>query len=312
MAQQILKSNQSIRRVIEVIRANREVSRRQIAAETGLSTPSVTRLVNELVHADLLLVDESAVTEGAGPGRPASAVRINPNCGCVIGVDVGEHFIQAALGDMNYQIHAKAQISTKAEQGGDVTCGNIVKVVEEVIASYDSQSGGTPALRAITVGVPGTIDPGSSTVVKAPMIKDWSDYDLKGRLKDRLPRVPLRIENDINAAAIGEYSVGVAQGHDNFVFASMRRGIGAGIFIDGKLYRGNAGFAGEMGKMVWDPEFRFSSASGLGHLELICGEDAVASRVERNAIDLAGEDSCLLYTSPSPRDRTRSRMPSSA
>ena len=106
----ILQANQSNQRVIEVIRANREVNRRRIASETGLSLPSVTRLVNEIVDLGYLEVNESTMNEGAGPGRPASVVRLNPTCGCVIGVDVGEHLIQAALGNMSGEIIAESKI----------------------------------------------------------------------------------------------------------------------------------------------------------------------------------------------------------
>ena len=286
------QTNQSNQRVIEVIRANREVSRRRISSVSGLSVPSVTRLVNELVGSGYLKVSESTMTVGAGRGRPASIVSLNPTCGYVIGVDVGEHFIQAALGDMNVGVINELQVPTDAAQGSDATCSKIVDAIKEVLAfnsSVDAES--VPPLRAITIGVPGTIDPISSKVVKAPMIKGWSDFDLKSKLKDRLPKVPLRIENDINAAAIGEYSVGVAQDHDNFVFASMRGGIGAGIFIDGQLYRGNAGFAGELGKMVFDPDFQFSPTEGLGNLESICGEATVAETASQKGIVLGAGQS---------------------
>ena len=286
------QTTQGNQRVIEVIRANREVNRRRISSEAGLSVPSVTRLVNELVDSGYLEVTESTTVEGAGPGRPASIVSLNPTCGCVVGVDVGEHLIQVALGDMNGEIVAESQTPTDAEQGGDVTCSNIVRAIEEVLAFYDSAPPETvPPLRAITIGVPGTIDPISSKVVKAPMINGWSDFDLKAKLIDHLPQTILRIENDINAAAIGEFAVGVAQNHHSFVFASMRRGIGAGIFIDGQLYRGNAGFAGELGKMVFDPDFHFSSADGLGNLESICGEDTIAERAQEREVTLAAGES---------------------
>ena len=281
------QTNQSNQRVIEVIRAYREISRRRISSVSGLSVPSVTRLVNELVDSGYLKVNESMMVEGAGPGRPASFVSLNPSCGSVIGVDVGEHFIQVALGDMNGRILKESRMPTDAEQGGNVTCSKIVQAIDEVLASNDSsQTETAPPLRAITIGVPGTIDPVTSKIVIAPMINGWSDFDLKASLKDRLPQVSLRIENDINAAAIGEYAVGVAKDHNNFVFASMRGGIGAGIFIDGQLYRGNAGFAGELGKMVFDPDFHFSPTDGMGNLESICGESTVAATLNERGIDL--------------------------
>ena len=287
MASAIRKTNQSTHRIIEVIRVNREVSRRLISSETGLSTPSVTRLVNELVAAKILQVTESTMIEGSGPGRPASVVKIEPNCGCVIGVDVGEHVIQVSLGDMSGDVKVESQLPTDAELGNERTCDNIVRAIDEILSLHGSQHPeSVPPLRAITIGVPGTIDPVSSRVVNAPLIKGWTDFDLKGELRSRLPNVALRIENDINAAAIGEYAFGVGHGSDNFVFASMRRGIGAGIFIEGKLYRGNSGFAGEMGKMVFDSNFEFSSSSGLGHLESICGEDSIVESTKQRGIDL--------------------------
>jgi len=125
---------------------------------------------------------------------------------------------------MNGNILAESQKSTDAEQGGDVTCENIAVAVDEVLAEHRSLGKQDQPLRAITIGAPGTIDPVSSSVVKAPMINGWSNFDLKGKLRERLPFVPLRIENDNNAAAIGEYAVGVAKGVDNFVYASIRRG----------------------------------------------------------------------------------------
>ena len=170
MSTDIFRPNQSARHIIEAVRANGEISRRLIAKETGLSTPSVTRLINGLVSADFLQVDDSLSLEGAGPGRPASIIKLNPDCGCIIGVDVGEHVIQVALADMNGNILAESQKPTDAEEGGDVTCKNIAAGVDEVLAEHHALGKPDQRLRAITIGAPGTIDPVSSKVVKAPMI----------------------------------------------------------------------------------------------------------------------------------------------
>ena len=279
-------SNQSNQNVIEVVRAHREVSRRIIAAETGLSTPSVTRLVNELVESGVLVVQESTTVDGAGPGRPASVVKLNPNFASAIGVDVGEYVIQAALGDLSGDIKLTSRQPAEAEKGGDETIGNIASAVRELLEAHSGSHGETAPLRAITVGVPGTVDPITSQVVKAPLICGWEKLALKEELESQFPEIEIRIVNDINAAAIGEYAHGVAQGCDNFVFASIRRGIGAGIFIDGQLYRGHAGFAGEMGKMVFDSAFRFSHGDGLGYLETTCGEDPIVERARQSGVML--------------------------
>ena len=131
-------NNHSISRVIEVIRTHREVNRRLIARETGLSTPSITRLVNELILADILSVSESATAEGAGPGRPASVVKLNRNYCCAIGVDVGEHAIQLALGDMGGNIQLTSRLSSDADQGSNATFSNIVQSIESIRKLHES------------------------------------------------------------------------------------------------------------------------------------------------------------------------------
>ena len=285
-------ANQSCLKVIEAIRAKREVSRRAIATETGLSTPSITRLVNELMDAKVLSVHESTTVDGAGPGRPASVVKLNPSYCCAIGVDVGEHVIQAALGDMSGKIQLTSRMPTDADKDADATFLNLINGIKDILELYKSGiDGPAPPLRAITVGVPGTVDPVTSLVVNAPKIKGWVDFDLKGRIAEEIPDVEIRIVNDINAAAIGESAHGVAMGFNNFVFASVRRGIGAGIFIDGQLYNGSSGFAGEMGKMVFDTEFDFSASEGNGHLETICGEDPLMERAAARGVTMVTTDS---------------------
>ena len=292
-------ANQSFLKVIEAIRAKREVSRRTIAVETGLSTPSITRLVNELMDAKVLSVHESSTVDGAGPGRPASVVKLNPNYCCAIGVDVGEHVIQAALGDMSGKVQLTSRMPTDADKDADATFQNLINGIKDIVELYKSGIDGlAPPLRAITVGVPGTVDPITSLVVNAPKIKGWVDFDLKGRIAKEIPDVEIRIVNDINAAAIGESAHGVAMGYNNFVFASVRRGIGAGIFIAGQLYKGSSGFAGEMGKMVFDTDFDFSASEGNGHLETICGEDPLMEQAATRGV--------AMETTGSARPRLRS------
>jgi predicted NBD/HSP70 family sugar kinase len=285
-------NNQSISRVIEVIRIHREVSRRLIAKETGLSTPSITRLVNELISAGILSVGESSEGEGAGPGRPASVVKLEPNYCCVIGVDVGEHVTQTAIGDMSGTIKHSSQTPLNAEVGGTVALTSILNAINEIRDLYAATfSDEVPPLKAITVGVPGTVDPKSFRVVKAPLVNGWTDFDLKEQLEAKIPDVSIRIVNDINAAAIGESALGVAKGFDDFVFVSVRRGIGAGIFINGKLFQGHAGFAGELGKMVFDPDFKYSDVKGMGHLETLYGEAPMLEQAIERGVKFETSDS---------------------
>ena len=258
---------QSLRRVIDVIRENGSISRRGIAESTGLSTPSITRLVNELIDAQILQVVGSSEQPAAGPGRPASSVTFNPLFGSSIGVDVGEHTIRAAIGDMGGKIQLTRQ--ARLERGdGQKSFDCLADLIREIRKQFESDfDEAVPPLRAITVCVPGTVDPNSSVVKQAPNIPGWKDFPIKELLQKEFPSIHVRIENDVNAAAIGEWAYGRAQGKDNFVFVSFRGGIGAGVFINGQLFRGHGGFAGEVGKLVFDPGFAYSDAAGLGDFE---------------------------------------------
>ena len=136
MASSSKTSNQSVARVIEVIREHREVSRRLIAKETGLSTPSITRLVNELIEARILSVNESHQNGSAGPGRPASVVKLNAAHCCAIGVAIGEQQIQTALGDLSGRIQLSTKCPTLAERGGQCTAEKVLQSIHEIRDMY--------------------------------------------------------------------------------------------------------------------------------------------------------------------------------
>ncbi len=264
----------SLRRVIDVIRENHAVSRRSIADATGLSTPSITRLVNELIDAGILQVVENGEPTTPGPGRPASSVMLNPPFASSIGVDVGEHTIRAGIGDMGGKIQLTRQMQLDLGDRGR-SFASLVRIIRDLKQQFEAGVVEAPPLRAITVCVPGAVDPGSSVVKLAPNIPGWVNFPVKDLLQTEFPSIHVRVENDVNAAAIGEWADGRAHGKENFVYLSFRAGIGAGIFINGKLFRGHSGFAGEVGKLVFDPEFQFSESSGLGHLEILASEGPI-------------------------------------
>jgi len=277
----------SLRRVIEVIRESRSISRRGIAAATGLSTPSITRLVNELIEAHILKVVENGEPATPGPGRPASSVTLNPSFGSSIGVDVGEHTIRAGIGDMGGKIQLTRQMQLEVgEEDQSFAC--LVNVIRDLKKQFEEELGeAAPPLRAITVCVPGAVDPGSSVIKFAPNIPGWKNFPAKELLQKEFPSIHVRVENDVNAAAIGEWSGGRAQGKGSFVYMSFRAGIGAGIFINGRLFRGYSGFAGELGKLVFDPKFQFSESSGLGHLETLASEGPVIEHATARGVALS-------------------------
>ncbi|MEX2534419.1 MAG: ROK family transcriptional regulator [Trueperaceae bacterium] len=293
-------ARQNVQSVIETIRKSRSVNRRAIARETGLSAPTVTRIISDLLAAGVVRASDGEATGKSGPGRPAGLVSLEPNLGFIVGVDVGEHTIRVALGDLTGRIVATRRVPSVAREGGHLTFQNLIGAIEDALAEANgSRHEDASPILGITVGVPGTVDRESEIVLDAPNIRRWRNYPLNQLLQERYPRASVRVENDVNMAAVGEAAFGVGRDYRDFVFVSFRQGIGAGIWLNGELYRGGTGMAGELGFMAFDPAFDYSQSAGLGYLETLFGEQALLERAGATAVAADEQDG---KSDPSLRD----------
>jgi glucokinase len=162
--------------------------------------------------------------------------------GLTIGVDVGGTKIAAGVVDENGEILARTRVPTPADPQWAV--GAIADAVKELRAQYE--------VTAVGVGAPGYIDRERSTVLMAPNI-NWENEPLKARIED-LVHLPTVIENDANAAAWGEFRFGAAVRHNDMIMITVGTGIGGGIVLDGRMYRGSFGVAGEIGHLNMVPD----------------------------------------------------------
>ena len=166
----------------------------------------------------------------------------------VLAVDLGGTHLRAALIDQDGTIHSRARRRTPSSAVGDDIVGAIVEVArecEEVFASGDSY-------KAISVVVPGSVNLAAGTVVKAPNLPALDGFPLRSALAKALGR-PVILENDANAAAVGEMWRGAARGHRAIVCVTLGTGVGGGIILDGRLWRGVNDSAAEVGHMSVDP-----------------------------------------------------------
>jgi len=211
-----------------------------------------------------LLKDEILVFRN---GRAKLA--LNPNLGHVIGIDLGASHLHFALADFRGEILDEYIAKIRPEDGPQPMIEQIRAGIHALAARHKEQG----RLKALAIGVPSAVDAERGVVSFANNLPGWTDIHL-GRALERSFRIPVFLENDANMAAIGEHWRGVAQGVDNFVFVAIGTGIGSGVFIDGKLYRGHSGWAGELFRMNiewqrWQEDFGDtgnleSHASGMG------------------------------------------------
>jgi glucokinase len=185
-----------------------------------------------------------------------------------VGVDVGEVNIRAALADMSGLLLAKATKPTEASLGIQHVLDRVVAAVGEVCSSAGKRAA------ALEIGYPGVINSDTGRVYGAPHIPGSEGFPILDTLKQRIPEAHLGIENDINLAALGECWRG-AGGHyreDGVVaFLSFRTGIGAGVVINGQLFRGASGGAGEVGYLCGDPQFSLATPDSPGWMETKAG-----------------------------------------
>jgi predicted NBD/HSP70 family sugar kinase len=265
------------RTVLELIQHGGATSRAQIARKSGLSKPTVSLALGSLVEAGLVH-EVGRATGGKGPS--AVLYELNPGAGWVVGIDVGAHWLRAAAADITGAIVARVDQRARSR-----SAGQLVQQIGHVAQEVASEAGlRWSQVTHATVGSSGVLDPSRGLLAHAPNLPGWGRQGLVGAIRDELGTA-VSFENDVNLAALGERSHGAGRNVENFVFLWVGTGVGMGIVINGELYRGAGGAAGEIGYMPVgegnpsDPRFR-----RRGMLEEWAGASAVTRAARASAL----------------------------
>ena len=190
----------------------------------------------------------------------------------VAAVDLGGTNIRVGLVSEDGAVSGRRDCSTPDH--GD----QVVEAIGELLQTVIGASQFRP--EAVGIGSPGLVDAESGTVVIAPNIAAFRNRAISGPVSQRLG-IDVFLENDASAAAIGEHRFGAGRGARHLLHATLGTGIGGGIVIDGRLYRGARGFAGEIGHMVIDPSGPRCACGSRGCLEAIVSGVAFAARARK-------------------------------
>lgn len=213
------------------------VSRAQLAAETGLNKSTISSLVEELMA--LGLVHETG-QNSAGAGRPATLLEVNPRVGGIIGVELGVDFVAVALVD--FMGRTLWREKTSADPEFEKTLNQTFGLVQGAIRAARELS---LSLLGLGLATPGTVDLNEGMLIFAPNLH-WHNVPLR-RLFAEQTSLRVFVENDANAAAVAEHLFGIARQSTDYIFVFAGVGIGGGFFLNGALYRGKNGYAGEIG-----------------------------------------------------------------
>jgi len=259
------------------------ISRAHLTEISGLNKSTVGSLLAQLQSWGL--VRETGMS-GQRPGRPGVLIDVNPDAGRLIGTEIGVGFISVVVTDMKANVLWRRKIET-TDAGQRLTDASQTEVLEQaegLVQEAISQATSCDCrLFGIGLGVPGLVDHTTGTLLFAPNLR-WSNVPLR-ELWGRRFGVPVVVENEANAAALGEQMLGVARQVDNFVYLSAGVGLGGGLVIGGKLYGGMGGFAGEVGHMTLEPEGPQCNCGNRGCWETLVGPTAIVRRVRQAAVE---------------------------
>ena len=202
-----------------------------------------------------------------------------------LSADLGGTQLRVALVDREGALHERYATDTLAQQGREAVVNNLVRALGHVAGMVDRAS-----MVGIGVSMPGPIDPDDGTVYNPPNLPGWGIYSAKDRVEKALG-MQASFANDASLAALAEHAYGAGRGHKDMIYLTVSTGIGGGIIIDGRLYGGHKGFAGELGHITIDREGRLCNCGNRGCLEAQASGTAVA-RIANERL-ASGEESVL-------------------
>ena len=262
--------------VIEAIRTNGALSRAAIARLTALSTQTISNIVEELEREQLLRAQ--ATLKGAR-GQPAVPYSINPDGGYSIGLQLDHQLAVGVITDLSGTVRARIERPVDRPTPAQAM-PLLAAIAGDLMRKFRFDRA---RLLGIGMAMPGPFDVEGMTSVGPTALPGWQDFPIAEELQ-RLTGIPVTVENDATAAAIGERLYGVARNLGSFVYLFIGTGLGAGLFLDGHLYKGSRHNAGEIGHMIVKP----------GGLECGCGKRGCLERY----VSLRAAYECLEIPDP--------------
>jgi len=269
--EKVRKVNRSL--VLNTLRLHAPASRAEVANITGLTRGTVSNIVNVLIEDGLVHEDK---LQDSKIGRPSVALGLSPEGGAVVGVEIGVDFISVLLTNFVAKPLWEVRSQTNPSQSQTDIINQAEKYIDQAL-SIAKEQGLRPL--GIGVGVPGLVNILQGNLIVAPNLH-WRNVPLRLIWNQRF-HLPIYIDNEANLSALGEYYFGIARNVDNFIYLTSDIGLGGGIMIDGRLFRGGHGYGGEIGHMQRNPQGELCGCGRRGCWETQVGPRAVLSRVKK-------------------------------
>jgi len=283
--------------ILQLIHSGANNSRLELARLADLSPSSITAIVQRLIKKGLVVESEPATSQ---LGRRPIPLQVRRDAAYLVGVDLGSFFLRIVITDINGEIVYRSQARTDMKVGRQRVLEKTFLSIHQAIRESNIPQ---KLIKGIGIGHSGVIDSEAGIVLSYPrpgQMEEWRNVPLRDIFEKEFS-LPCLLEDSVRTSTIAEKCFGAARELSDFLYIDVGMGIGAGIFLDGKIYRGGGGRAGEFGHITVNENGPLCSCGNTGCLETLASSAAIIQSV-RAAIE-KGIDSKIRELSDGDLDK---------
>jgi glucokinase-like ROK family protein len=252
------------------------VSRAELARKMGLTRAAVTAIANDLLLTGIIREAGGII---AHSGRPPVVLEIEPSSGYVVGIDFGASHLAILIADLGAHILEEIEIGIDIQEGPEACINKADRLLHDLLKNVGREM---DEILAIGVGVPGPIVSKAGMVLAPPIMPGWDRFPIRETL-EKMWGCSISLSNDAELGALGEWAAGAGRGEQNLAYIKIGTGIGAGLLLEGQIYRGVTGSAGEIGHLTIEENGPLCACGNHGCLEAIAGGRAIAQQAQEAA-----------------------------
>jgi predicted NBD/HSP70 family sugar kinase len=256
--------------IFKIIHRKGPITRKELADSTSYSAATITNHVKKLIAEDYVIETEKGTSNG---GRKPVYIKVNPKKGYMLSLNIGVNHSQLYLFDLAFEILEGREIDIEHQKDAE---DNLIKIKDEIDELLSKNSIKREKILGLAVGIAGLINREKNQLEFAPNL-GWNQLAIPEIYAEYFD-FPIILENEAKAAVIGEKEF-VYPDIDNLVFVSINEGIGCGILLDGNLYTGASGNAGEFGHLIIDSDGPKCHCGNNGCWETLASEEALKKEV---------------------------------
>lgn len=269
--------------IIRLLHKNGVCSRADLAKATGLKQATITNIINSFIGAGI--VKETGIIEGE-KGRRSIGVSLNGTDYKLIGVRLARKYLKVGLFDIEGTLYYKKKVDIKITATPEDAIIIMKSLITDILKNNDNGS-----ILGIGVALPGPFFRQEGRIVLMTEFSGWEKINIQDELSSTF-QIPVYVEHDANCGVLAEWLYGAHKNnHGTLMYVAAGQGIGAGIIVDGKLYTGTLGTAGEIGHMSISFDGPKCECGNRGCLELYCSTIALLRKIKKERINF--EDSIL-------------------